>query len=201
MCIPFPSLPLVCGGQTLGLELCGAPKNPGEGLELHPQALSQGFHSCFNLSVIFSPHSQCCEAEQAADRHRCELGRRPPPRQEIGGFRLLLRQRHRPGHPGAPQVWAAPLTPLPQCFLLRIFILFPIFFSCFPSRVGFLGCALLCPKGICPAGGRSFWEHFAAALCPSPLPPSRGCDSFWLEANLTGGDLGIKTCIKMHFFG
>lgn len=55
MCIPFPSLPLVCGGQTFGLELCGAPKNPGEGLELHPQALSQGFHSCFNLSVIFLP--------------------------------------------------------------------------------------------------------------------------------------------------
>lgn len=173
MCIPFPSLPLVCGGQTLGLELCGAPKNPGEGLELHPQALSQGFHSCFNLSVIFSPHSQCCEAEQAADRHRCELGRRPPPRQEIGGFRLLLRQRHCPGHPGAPQVWAAPLTPLPQCFLLRIFILFPIFSAGFPAELVFWAVLSSVPKRFVQQEAEAFGSIllllFVPPLCHPPV--------------------------------
>ena len=43
------------------------------------------------------------EAQQRARRHCYQLGGRPPPRQEVRGERLLLRQRHRARDPRAPQ--------------------------------------------------------------------------------------------------
>ena len=44
-------------------------------------------------------HSRRCQAQQWAGRHLHQLVRWPAPRQEERGVRLLLRQRHCPGHP------------------------------------------------------------------------------------------------------
>ena len=57
--------------------------------------------------IIFMNRWLCrvvCEAEQAGLRHRHQLGRGSSPRQEIGGFRLLLRQRHRSRHPWTSEI-------------------------------------------------------------------------------------------------
>lgn len=78
----------------------------------------------FNWYCIFTLFLHSCswssEAEQAADRYRHQLGRRPPPRQEVRGLRFLLRQRYRTGHPWVTQVsWASPLPSFctqPSCF-------------------------------------------------------------------------------------
>lgn len=51
--------------------------------------------------------SWCGEVEQAADRHRHQLGRRPAPRQEVRGLWVLLRQRHRTRYSGVTEVSAA----------------------------------------------------------------------------------------------
>lgn len=45
------------------------------------------------------------ETEQATDRHRHQLGWWSPSRQEVWSLWFLLRQRHRPGHLGAAQVY------------------------------------------------------------------------------------------------
>lgn len=44
------------------------------------------------------------EVEQTADGHRHQLGRRPSPREEVGGLGILLRQRHRSGYSGITEV-------------------------------------------------------------------------------------------------
>ena len=49
-------------------------------------------------------HRRCRQAQPRGCRHRRQLGGRSPPRQEERCLRVLLRQRHRPRHPGAPQV-------------------------------------------------------------------------------------------------
>lgn len=54
------------------------------------------------LFVLLSSWSG--ETEQAADRHRHQLGWRSPSRQEVWSLWFLLRQWHRPGHPRAAQV-------------------------------------------------------------------------------------------------
>lgn len=44
------------------------------------------------------------EVEQTTDGHCSQLGWRTSPRKEVGGFRLLLRQRYCSGHLGAAKV-------------------------------------------------------------------------------------------------
>lgn len=118
------------------------PQKPSRSsLSFTSTSLFKFFHSRFNLFVLPS-FSQCCEAEQTANRHCSQLGRGAPPRQKIRSFRILLRQRHRPGHPGAPQVWALSLTAFSSLFLF--YSLFLNFFS--PQNY-----YLELPKGIYPA--------------------------------------------------
>ena len=59
--------------------------------------------SSSSLLLIPPPHPSSSSSPPGGG-HRDKLGGRPPPRQEVRGLRLLLRQRHRPRHPRAPQV-------------------------------------------------------------------------------------------------
>lgn len=64
------------------------------------------------MSAIFSTggltivvaFSWGCEVEQTADGHCHQLGWRPPPRQEVRGLGILLRQRHSSGYSGTAEV-------------------------------------------------------------------------------------------------
>ena len=54
--------------------------------------------------LLFWVHRRRLSTERGSLRHRAELVGRSAPREEVGGLWLLLRQRHRAGHPGAAQV-------------------------------------------------------------------------------------------------